>query len=48
MFDAAVAGVCLHSKIGDELARKMGNHIISTDVVESIPAVMKKFDKNKR
>ncbi len=45
MFDAAVAGAYLHSRIGDELARKMGSHIISSDVVEYIPSILKKFDK---
>ncbi|MEM3838982.1 MAG: NAD(P)H-hydrate dehydratase [Candidatus Micrarchaeaceae archaeon] len=44
-FQAAVAGAYLHSAIGDMLSRRMGNHIISTDIVESIPQVLKRFDK---
>ncbi len=47
-FEAAVAGAHLHSAIGDFLARKMGNHIISTDVVESIPSALKRFDVTAR
>ncbi len=47
-FEAAVAGAHLHSVIGDFLAKRMGNHIISTDVVESIPSALKRFDVTAR
>jgi NAD(P)H-hydrate epimerase len=48
MFDAAVAGTYLHSLIGDRLWRRMGNHIIATDIVGEIPLILKRFDKNSR
>ncbi len=47
-YDAAVAGAYLHSRIGEMLFRKMGNHIISTDVVDGIPQILKRFDKVSR
>ncbi len=45
-FEAACAGVYLHSCIGDMLAAGKGNHIIASDVVEAIPSAIKKFDKS--
>ncbi len=45
-FRSAVAGAYVHSRIGDMLYRRMGNHIISSDVVSSMPAFLKRFDKN--
>ncbi len=47
-FQAASAGVYLHSYIGDALAKKMGTHILASDVVNYIPVVLKRFDKNAR
>ncbi|MDE1860107.1 MAG: NAD(P)H-hydrate dehydratase [Candidatus Micrarchaeota archaeon] len=47
VFDAAVAGAYLHSEIGDELYKEKGNHILASDVVERIPAIIKKFDKRR-
>ncbi len=44
-FDAAVAGSYVHSRIGDILHDKIGNHILSSDVVDCIPRVLKRFDK---
>jgi ADP-dependent NAD(P)H-hydrate dehydratase / NAD(P)H-hydrate epimerase len=44
-FKAGVAGAYLHSRIGDILHNKKGNHLISNDLVEQIPAILKKFDK---
>ncbi len=46
VFDAAVAGVYLHSRIGDTLAVKRGNHILAIDILERIPDVAREFDKN--
>jgi hydroxyethylthiazole kinase-like uncharacterized protein yjeF len=46
MFDAAVAGTYVHTLIGDRLHRRMGDHIIATDVVDAIPKVIKEFDKH--
>ena len=45
-FIAASAGVYLHSVIGDELAKRKGNHIIAIDIVDGIPSAIKDFDKN--
>ncbi len=44
-FDAATAGVFINGSAGDLAYRKYGLHILPTDVVENIPAVMKKFDR---
>ena len=40
-FDASVASVYIHSRIGDILFREKGNHIISTDVIEALPKTIK-------
>lgn len=48
MFVAGVAGAYLQTTIGDILHKKMGNHILASDVVNYIPRVLKKFDRNKR
>lgn len=45
-FEAGVAGACLHSLIGDLLHKEKGNHILSSDLLEKIPLILKKFDKN--
>jgi len=44
MFVAAVAAEYLHSTIGDILYKKMGNHILPTDVIDYIPKVLKNLD----
>ncbi len=46
MFVAAVAGAYLHSMIGDRLYKAMGNHILASDVVDAIPAALRRFDKS--
>ena len=38
MHRAAVAGVYMHSAIGDMLYKRMGAHIIASDVVKGMPA----------
>ncbi len=45
MFAAGVAGAYLHMTIGDLLHKEMGNHILASDVVSSIPKVLKRLDK---
>ena len=45
MFKAAVAGAYLHTFIGDALHKKMGDHIIATDVMDAIPGILKTFDR---
>ena len=40
IFSAAVAGVYLHARIGDVLHIEKGDHIIATDVIDSIPRVL--------
>ncbi len=32
-------------KIGDKLYAKKGNHILASDVVDAIPEMIKKYDK---
>ncbi len=44
-FEAAVAGAYLHSRIGDLLWRKMGNHAIASDVIEEIPRMLKRSER---
>lgn len=44
LFKSAAAGVYVHLKIGDMLYKTKGNHIIATDIIESIPRLLKKFD----
>ncbi len=43
-FRAAVAGAYVHSRIGDELYRKKGTHIIAEDVADVIPSFLREFD----
>ncbi len=43
-FESAVAGVHVHSIIGDELFKKKGVHITAQDVIDAIPDVLKRFD----
>jgi NAD(P)H-hydrate epimerase len=49
-FDASVAGTYINGSAGDLAYRKLGLHILPTDVIDEIPAVMKRFDsiKNNR
>lgn len=44
-FESAVAGVTAHSMIGDMLCKRMGNHVIATDLINAIPRFLKKFDR---
>ncbi|MGC8730414.1 MAG: NAD(P)H-hydrate dehydratase [Candidatus Micrarchaeia archaeon] len=44
-FEAAVAGVKLHSVIGDNLYNEKGLHITASDVINGIPSTLKAFDK---
>jgi NAD(P)H-hydrate epimerase len=44
-FESAVAGVYVHSAIGDLLFKSKGEHIIATDIIDAIPKVIKEFDK---
>lgn len=46
MFVAGVAGAYLHSRIGDELSREKGSHLLATDLLDEIPKIIKRFDKN--
>ncbi|MGC9190743.1 MAG: NAD(P)H-hydrate dehydratase [Candidatus Micrarchaeia archaeon] len=43
-FESAVAGVYVHSLIGDELYKEKGVHITAEDVIAKIPSVLKRFD----
>ncbi len=44
-FESAVAGVYVHSKIGEILYKEKGLHITSNDVINKIPEVLKEFDR---
>lgn len=47
-FDASVAGAYINGSAGDLAYRRLGLHIMPTDVIDEIPTVMKKFDKIKK
>ncbi|MGI0100493.1 MAG: NAD(P)H-hydrate dehydratase [Candidatus Micrarchaeaceae archaeon] len=42
-FASAVAGACIHAAAGDYLYKRMGNHILASDVVGCIPNILKGF-----
>lgn len=46
LFKAAVAGAYLHSRIGDLLHSEKGNHILASDVIDYIPKILRKLDRN--
>ncbi|HEU4605129.1 MAG TPA: NAD(P)H-hydrate dehydratase [Nitrososphaera sp.] len=46
-FDAALAGVYLNGAAGSLAFKRVGLHIIATDLIDSLPAAMKPFDKVK-
>ncbi len=45
MFRSGTAAAYLHAKIGDRLYAEKGNHILASDVVDTIPEIIKKYDK---
>ncbi|MDE1767764.1 MAG: NAD(P)H-hydrate dehydratase [Candidatus Micrarchaeota archaeon] len=45
LFAAAVAGAYVHSKIGDLLHKKKGDHILATDIIDMLPDVLKDLDR---
>jgi NAD(P)H-hydrate epimerase len=44
-FDAAIAAVYLNGLAGALAAKRTGMHMIATDLLDSLPAVMKPFDR---
>lgn len=48
LFDASLAGAYINGASGDRAYKRLGLHIMPTDVVDEIPSVMKKFDSIKR
>ncbi|MGH9934344.1 MAG: NAD(P)H-hydrate dehydratase [Nitrososphaerales archaeon] len=47
-FDASVAGAYINGAAGDRAYRRIGLHMMPTDIVDEIPAVMKIFDSIKK
>jgi NAD(P)H-hydrate epimerase len=47
-FESTVAAVRLHTTIGDFLFKEKGMHIIATDIIDTIPYVLKRFDVIKK
>ena len=47
-FDASVAGAYINGSAGDLAYRRLGLHILPTDVIDEIPTIMKKFDSVKK
>ena len=46
--DAALAGAYINGAAGNRAYKRLGLHIMPTDIIDEIPEVMKKFDKVKR
>jgi len=46
-FLAAVAGAFLHGRAGDQLLKKKGFHMIASDLINELPAVLRQFDRIK-
>jgi NAD(P)H-hydrate epimerase len=47
-FDSSLAGAYINGSAGDLAYRKLGLHILPTDVIDEIPTIMKKFDGIKK
>jgi NAD(P)H-hydrate epimerase len=47
-FDASVAGAYINGAAGDRVYRRLGLHLMPTDIVDEIPTVMKNFDSVKK
>jgi len=47
-FDASVAGVYINGSAGNLAYKRLGLHMLPTDVIDEIPVVMKKFDMVKK
>lgn len=47
-FDASIAGTYINGAAGDLAYRRLGLHILPTDVIDEIPTIMKKFDSVKK
>ena len=45
LFECAVGGVYLHSRVGELLARGKGLHIVASDIVGYLPDALRIFDK---
>ncbi|MFQ5940988.1 MAG: NAD(P)H-hydrate dehydratase [Nitrososphaerales archaeon] len=46
--DASLAGAYINGAAGNGAYKRLGLHILPTDVIDEIPEIMKKFDKVKR
>ncbi len=46
--NASLAGIYINGAAGNRAYKRLGLHILPTDLVDEIPVVMKKFDKVKR
>lgn len=47
-FDASIAGAYINGSSGNLAYKRLGLHIVPTDVIDEIPSVMKKFDRIKK
>lgn len=45
MYEAAVAGVYMHSVIGDMLYKRVGAHILASDIVNNMPEFFRRFGR---
>jgi NAD(P)H-hydrate epimerase len=46
-FEAALLGVYINGLAGNIALRRVGLHMVATDIIDSLPAAMKPFDKIK-
>ncbi len=44
-YEAAVAGVFMHSSIGDMLYKRMGAHILASDIANNMPEFFRRFGR---
>jgi NAD(P)H-hydrate epimerase len=44
-FDAALLGAYINGVAGNIALRRVGLHMVATDIIDSIPVAMKPFDK---
>ena len=42
---AAVAGAYVHGRAGDRVAKEKGFHMVASDLIDMLPAVLREFDR---
>ena len=47
-FSAAVAGAYIHGVAGDMVCREKGFHMVASDLIEALPAVLRRYDRSSK